>query len=49
MISVKKALKMVRSKLKDNSEILFSDYDIINALSECIRYINNSFAMQQQI
>ena len=37
---------MVRSKLKDNSEILFSDYDIINALSECIRYINNSFAMK---
>lgn len=46
MISVKKVLKMARSKLKDNSEILFSDYDIINALSECIRYINNSFAMK---
>ena len=47
MIELNKILRMIRSKVKDNNEITYSDYDILDAVNECIRYLNNSFALQQ--
>lgn len=46
MIQAKKLLRMVRQKQQDNNEIKFSDYDILAALNECLRYVNQSFAMK---
>lgn len=46
MISFKRVLRMVRQKQKDNNEITYSDYDILGAVNECIRYINQSFALK---
>lgn len=46
MIVTQEILRMVRFKQKDNNEIRFSDYDIKEALNECIRYFNNSYALQ---
>ncbi len=46
MITYKELRRLIRFKEKDNNEIRFSDYDIKMAVNECIRYINNSFAMQ---
>ena len=45
-ISYKELRRLVRFKLRDNNEIRFSDYDIREALNECIRYFNNSYALQ---
>lgn len=46
MITLKKIIRQVRIKQKDNNELLYSDYDIINAVNECIRYINQSFSLK---
>lgn len=46
MIQAKKLLRMIRNKQQDNNEIKFSDYDILAALNECLRYVNQSFAMK---
>lgn len=46
MIEVKKLIRLVRFKQKDNDEVRFSDYDIINSLNECIRYVNQSFVLK---
>lgn len=46
MITYKELRRLVRFKEKDNNEIRFSDYDIKMAVNECIRYFNNSFALQ---
>lgn len=46
MISVDSLIKGIRFKQKDNNEILFSDYDIIQSLNEALRYINHSFALK---
>lgn len=46
MIAVAELVRLIRFKQKDNNEIKFSDYDIIQALNECIRYVNQSFAMK---
>ncbi len=45
-IEAKRILRNVRFKLKDNNEIEYSDYDIKNALNECIRYINQHLALK---
>lgn len=46
MIPVKKLIKLIRFKQKDNNEIRFSDYDIMQALNECIRYVNQRFSVR---
>lgn len=46
MITVDSLIKGIRFKQKDNNEILFSDYDIIQSLNEALRYINHSFALK---
>lgn len=46
MITYKELRRLIRFKEKDNNEIRFSDYDIIMAVNECLRYFNNSRALQ---
>lgn len=46
MIQVTDVIQSVRYKQKDNNEVKFSDYDIIQCLNEAIRYINRSFALK---
>lgn len=46
MLKLKKVIRQIRMKNKDNNEIRFSDYDILQALNECIRYINTSLSLQ---
>lgn len=43
MIPVKTLYGMIRYKLKDNNAVLYSDYDILQAINECIRYINQYY------
>lgn len=45
-ITYKELKRLIRFKERDNNEIRFSDYDIKEALNECIRYFNNSYALQ---
>lgn len=44
MIRAKVLLRMVRQKQQDVNEVKFSDYDVLAALNECLRYVNQSFA-----
>jgi hypothetical protein len=46
MIPVQDIIKLIRFKQQDNNEVKFSDYDIIQSLNECLRYVNQSYAMQ---
>ena len=46
MIKASKILRMVRKKLNDNDEVKYSDYDVLDALNECIRYINVNYSMK---
>lgn len=46
MITVDALIKGIRYKQKDNNEVLFSDYDIIQSLNEALRYVNQSFALK---
>jgi hypothetical protein len=46
MIKVKRLVRQIRMKNKDNNEVKFSDYDMLNAINECIRYLNTSLAEQ---
>lgn len=46
MIKANKILRLVRKKLKDNNEVQYSDYDVIDALNECIRYLNMNYALK---
>lgn len=46
MVTFKRVLRMVRHKQNDNNEIKYSDYDILAAVNECIRYINQAFALK---
>lgn len=46
MINFEEIKRLIRFKEKDNNEIRFSDYEIKMAVNECIRYLNNSFALQ---
>ncbi len=45
-INVKKLLYRIRYKAKDLDEVLFSDYDVLEALNECLRYLNQDKAMK---
>lgn len=46
MIEAKEALRLVRFKIKDNNEVLFSDYEIKTCMNEALRYISQSQALQ---
>lgn len=46
MIKAKDILRTVRYKVKDNDEILYSDYDIKNAMNEALRYIVQSHSLR---
>lgn len=45
-MTVDEILRGIRYKQKDNNEVLYSDYDVLNAINEAIRYINQSYAMK---
>lgn len=46
MIKAKDVLRAVRYKVKDNDELVYSDYDIKNALNEALRYIVQSHSLR---
>lgn len=43
MIQVKELINLIRYKLKDSNAITYSDYDIMQGINECIRYINQYY------
>ena len=45
-INVKNLIYKIRFKAKDLNEILYSDFDIIEAVNECIRYLNQEKALK---
>lgn len=45
-IKVKRLIYRIRYKAKDMDEVLYSDYDILEAVNECIRYLNQDKAMK---
>lgn len=46
MFSYEEIKRLIRFKEKDINEIKYSDYEIRHAVNECIRYFNNSYALQ---
>ena len=46
MISFEEVKRLIRFKEKDNNEIRFSDYEIKMAVNEVIRYLTNSYSLQ---
>lgn len=44
MMKAIKILRAVRQKEQDNDEVKYSDYDIVSAINEVIRYLNISLA-----
>lgn len=46
MITYEEVKRLIRFKEKDNNEIKFSDYEIRLSVNEVIRYLNNSYALQ---
>ena len=42
MMEAIKVLRAVRQKEQDNDEVKYSDYDIVSAINEAIRYLNVS-------
>jgi len=45
-INVKNLISKIRYKVKDYNEIVYSDYDVIEAVNECIRYLNQVKALK---
>lgn len=45
-IKVKDLIYKVRYKTKDFSELVYSDYDVLEAVNECIRYLNQDKALK---
>lgn len=45
-IKVRNLVYKIRFKAKDLNEILYSDFDIIEAVNECIRYLNQAKALK---
>lgn len=43
MISVKELTNLIRYKVKDSNAVTYSDYDVIQAINECIRYVNQYY------
>lgn len=46
MIEVKKLINRIRYKSKDFNAVQYSDYDLMQAINECLRYMNQSYAMK---
>ncbi len=44
-INVKDLIYKIRYKVKDFDEVAYSDYDILEAINECIRYLNQDKAL----
>lgn len=45
-INVKKLVRDVRKKVDDLNEVSFSDYDVLDAMNECISYFNMDKALR---
>lgn len=45
-MKVKDIVAGIRFKQKDNNEVKFSDYDILQSMNEAVRYINQSYSMR---
>lgn len=43
MIQTSSLKSLIRYKLKDNNEVSFSDYDILQAINEVLRYVNQYY------
>jgi len=45
-INVQKLVYRIRYKAKDMNAVLYSDYDVMEAVNECIRYLNQDKALK---
>lgn len=45
MIPAKKVARQIRLKLDDLNEVKYSSYDLLNALNEVLRYLNQNFSL----
>ena len=45
-IKIKDLIYKIRYKVKDFDEVAFSDFDILEAVNECIRYLNQDKALK---
>ena len=45
-INVEKLVYRIRYKAKDMDAVLYSDYDVLEAINECIRYLNQEKALK---
>ena len=45
-IKVKDLIYKIRYKVKDFNELVYSDFDVLEAINECIRYLNQDKAMK---
>ena len=43
MMKAKDIINLVRYQLKDNNAVQYSDYDVMQALNACLRYINQYY------
>lgn len=43
MITAKSLKQLIRYKLGDNNEVQYSDYDILQAINEVLRYVNQYY------
>ena len=43
MIKAKDIINLVRYQLKDNNAVQYSDYDVMQALNSCLRYMNQYY------
>lgn len=46
MIAVERLVRRIRFKENDNNEIRYSDYDILQAINECVGYVNQEYAVR---
>lgn len=45
-IKIKDLIYKIRYKVKDFNELVYSDFDVLEAINECIRYLNQDKAMK---
>ena len=45
-INVEKLIYKIRYKAKDMDAVIYSDYDVLEAVNECIRYLNQEKALK---
>lgn len=45
-IKIKDLIYKIRYKTKDFNELVYSDFDVLEAINECIRYLNQDKAMK---